>query len=334
MIDNKFKLLELLNDLLLHNLSGEKPYRNRFNGFNGELSFSQLYESIRGKKLISGGVFLPCNKKDDSFSNSIYITFSSDNPNSKDYRNIYSRVSKLATRGQFFISYDLSTPFNEWETYQLFDSSDGVFLFPVPKFNVYRYVIEDDDFTLVGIQDVQALFKLQGRPLKRGAIEKDVVDSFITKFIQFDEKYLLELYVDRLFFDGYFGWSYFRGAPLDIDFIACNGNEIFFLEIKEKDLSKNNCFGMDQRRIVNSDILERESGCISIYIVREVWEQNKRDFKAWHWIYMSEFHVQAFNRNAVEGGVGMRQSNTNNSTRLCSFDYFKPLLKINSGLKE
>jgi predicted DNA-binding protein len=330
MEDNRLSILQNLHELLAHNLLGDKQYLNRYNGFNGELHFNKLYEDIRQTSLLSGGMFISCKERGNHFENAIYVTFSSDNPNSEDYLEIYSGASKLATEGQYFIQYDLSNSYESWQHAEVFKVGGKGFLLPIPMFQVYKFDIASKIFRLGNMKAIQSHLKLNSKPLIRKNIPSNMVNMFIDKFSSFDEKYLLELYLERLFFDGYLGLTYARGAPLDIDCIALGSRgEKYIIEVKEKDLSKRppRGFGMDIPRINSLKTLSEKLGYKSIYVVREVVDQNTRILKDWHWIYMDDFNRAVEKIESIRGGTGIRSVNSINHTKVCPLVEFKKLVK-------
>jgi predicted DNA-binding protein len=330
MEDNRLSILKNLHELLAHNLLGDKQYLNRYNGFNGELHFIKLYEDIRQTSLLSGGMFISCKVRGEHFEDAIYVTFSSDNPSCENYLEVYCGASGLATKGQYFIQYDLSIPYGSWQTTEVFKSGGKGCLFPVPRFQVYKFDITSRAFQLGNMEEIQSHLELNSEPLKRKNIPSSMANMFIDKFSSFDEKYLLELYLERLFFDGYLGLTYARGAPIDIDCIALGSRgEKYIIEVKEKDLSKRppRGFGMDIPRINSLKTLSEKLGYKSIYVVREVVDQNTRILKDWHWIYMDDFNRAVEKIESIRGGTGMRSVNSINHTKVCPLVEFKKLLK-------
>lgn len=330
MEDNRLSILQNLHELLAYNLLGDKQYLNRYNGFNGELHFNKLYEDIRQTSLLSGGMFIPCKVRGEHFEDAIYVTFSSDNPNCENYLEVYCGASSLAIKGQYFIQYDLSILYGNWQTTEVFKSGSKGCLFPVPRFQVYKFDIASRAFQLGNMEEIQSHLKLNSEPLKRKNIPNSMVNMFIDKFSSFDEKYLLELYLERLFFDGYLGLTYARGAPIDIDCIALGSRgEKYIIEVKEKDLSKKppRGFGMDISRMKSLKILSRNLGYKSIYVVREVADQDTRTLKDWHWIYMDDFNCAVESSGSIKGGTGMRSKNSINHTKVCPLVEFKKLVK-------
>ena len=148
------------------------------------------------------------------------------------------------------------------------------------------------------------------------------------KFLQFSVKSLLKLYVERLFFDGYFNLTRTRGAPLDIDtFVRAKDGGLCLLEIKEKDISKRDPrgFGMDLRRVESLSILSAAFSAKAFYVVRHVNNQTQRQFVDWRIIDLEQFKSQIAYSPTVEGGTGMRSASSHNPTRVCRFEYFKLL---------
>ena len=161
--------------------------------------------------------------------------------------------------------------------------------------------------------------------LKKKYIPAHLKNHFMHKFLQFSVKSLLKLYVERLFFDGYFNLTRTRGAPLDIDtFVRAKDGGLCLLEIKEKDISKRDPrgFGMDLRRVESLSILSAAFSAKAFYVVRHVNNQTQRQFVDWRIIDLEQFKSQIAYSPTVEGGTGMRSASSHNPTRVCRFEYF------------
>ena len=102
---------------------------------------------------------------------------------------------------------------------------------------------------------------------------------------------------------------------------------MFLVEVKEKDLSKRVPigFGMDVRHRDDLAELQRRTGMKVFYIVREVHEQKRREFKSWKIISLDKYIYETVSAATVEGGKGMRNQYSSNPTTVCSVVNFKEL---------
>ncbi|TOI56792.1 hypothetical protein, partial [Vibrio parahaemolyticus] len=161
-------------------------------------------------------------------------------------------------------------------------------------------------------------------------IPEKIKNTYIEKLSQYEYNDILDLYVSRFTLDGLCAihgveGKFQRGSPLDIDcFVKGKSNQWMILEVKEKYLSKNDCFGMDTPRISSLLTLSKHFSTRAFYVVRQVDNRTDRNFIKWMWIDMLTFNEKA-PYNEVEGGHGMRGENTKNPTRLCDIKYFKEM---------
>lgn len=242
------------------------------------------------------------------------------------YERIYNRISRLDCAGLYFIQYDRDTDPSNWELKDIMGI--GVPL-PVPKFKTVVYDAKSKVFNPVTIETLRAHYEPAERPNKcRYPIEAGLVRSHIAKLVDYHSDDLLGLYVQRLVFDGMIGWGRVRGIPSDIDGIFCEDAEPkYFIEIKEKDLSKREPkgFGMDLGRIESLTRISKLTGIPYYYIVREVDNQTDRDFLRWLYIEMEKFAECVKDNEAIEGGTGMRSERSSNPTRVCPLEHFRVL---------
>ena len=327
MNEEKLEILTALNHLLSHNVIGDLQYRNRYNGFTAELAFQDWFDANRSDGPIDGGMFLPVVQTGNPFEEAIYFTCSEAPPS--EFVGIYTSASTLASKGSFFIQYDTSSHYADWERKQLFQSyENGQFveqLFPIPPFKVFRFKPATREFSPCLITDMTAMYAKSKDFLKKKYIPAHLKNHFMHKFLQFSVKSLLKLYVERLFFDGYFNLTRTRGAPLDIDtFVRAKDGGLCLLEIKEKDISKRDPrgFGMDLRRVESLSILSAAFSAKAFYVVRHVNNQTQRQFVDWRIIDLEQFKSQIAYSPTVEGGTGMRSASSHNPTRVCRFEYF------------
>jgi hypothetical protein len=330
-VEQKNLILESLHSLLSHNVIGDKQYRNRYNGFTAELDFMRWYRNNRTNKLVSGGMFIPTLATSEPFDSAVYLTVSKDSP--KLYEKIFQAASSLASNGLFFIRYDDAEPIDQWSMQPVFPSKKIASSFveqqylPVPRFTVHQFNPKTEAFGETRLEELQNAFFLAKNQLSEKHVPEELKHHFIKKFTNFELQDLTELYVNRLFFDGFISLMRERGAPLDIDTFApsSNGTGNTLLEIKEKDVSKRapQGFGMDLRRIESLTRLEQAFNTPATYVVRRVNNQDERVFIEWLYIRMSDFRRKIEGTSVIEGGHGMRSVLSDNPTKVCDLKHFR-----------
>jgi hypothetical protein len=280
---------------------------------------------------MAGGMFVPTKNTNNPFTSSVYFTTTSDRP--EKYSDIFFSASKLAQNGQFLIRYDNSLSFDEWDEAELFKSKknnqEKTQLFKIPRFEIYKFDPRKETFHLSTIEDLTNLFIKKQKHLIKKIIPKKLKEHFVTKFSDFELLDLRELYVNRLFFDGYLNLTYLRGAPLDIDIFVQSKKttKLSLLEVKEKDVSKRDPkgFGMDLRRIESLTKLSKTFKVQAFYVVRHVDNQINRNFIDWRIIELEKFKESILSSPIIEGGFGMRSRNSSNPTKVCKIEYFSVL---------
>jgi len=280
---------------------------------------------------MAGGMFVPTKNTNNPFTSSVYFTTTSDRP--EKYSDIFFSASKLAQNGQFLIRYDNSLSFDEWDEAELFKSKknnqEKTQLFKIPRFEIYKFDPRKETFHLSTIEDLTNLFIKKQKHLIKKIIPKKLKEHFINKFSDFELLDLRELYVNRLFFDGYLNLTYLRGAPLDIDIFVQSKKttKLSLLEVKEKDVSKRDPkgFGMDLRRIESLTKLSKTFKVQAFYVVRHVDNQINRNFIDWRIIELEKFKESILSSPIIEGGFGMRSRNSSNPTKVCKIEYFSVL---------
>ena len=326
----KLEILTALHDLLSHNVIGKIQYRNRYNGFTAELDFREWLDLNRGDASIDAGMFIPTVQSSNPFDEAVYFTCSELSPS--EFVEIYASASSLASRGSFFIKYNTSSHYADWERKQLFQSQqNGRFVeqfFHVPPFEVFKFNPTTKEFSLCSVTDISNRFKRSTNFLPRKYIPEELKNHFAQKFLSFSVKSLRRLYVERLFFDGYLNLTLTRGAPLDIDsFVRAKDGGLCLLEVKEKDVSKREPrgFGMDLRRVDSLSTLGDAFSARVFYVVRHVNNQTDREFLNWMIIDLDQFKSQIAYSPTVAGGTGMRSTSSHNPTKVCKFEHFRIL---------
>lgn len=316
----KYEILNHLNILLAFNVLGDIQYKNRYNGFIGELNFQEWFKLNKPEiDTFSGGFFLSNVRGVPALESSIYFTVSKDNV--EKYVELYHIISKLGCSDMYFIKWTAEIPFGKWRKEDVLQVGRSI---AVPEVTVYRFDIEGGKFTESSLDAFLSFYSGE----KASAEDKtndQLKQIFTEKLGRFDEALLLDLYVQRLFFDGFIGLRKERGIPADIDMIirSPKNGKIVFFEIKEKDLSKREPkgFGMDTARIEALEHLMNVTGVEVFYIVKQIDNQDVRRFLKWRIISMHKF-IENLPDWSVEGGTGMRAETTSNPTKICSEEHF------------
>lgn len=319
----KEDIIQNLSTLLSYNVRHETSYKNRYNGFVGELDFREWFlHNRRWDKIYSGGFFVPTLKKANALDNPVYFTTSIDEPQS--YGEIYRRIAKLGCKAMYFIKWDSSVPFSTWRKEDLLGV--GIPL-PVPPFLLYVYDVDQDSFILTTLAKFLNLFTRRNRPLE-DKVSVEFKERFSELLDRFDGGAIMDLYVQRLFFDGFIGLGKVRGIPSDIDMVIRSKDEgqLIAFEVKEKDLTKTEPkgFGMDVKRIAFFETFMDRTGIDVYYMVRQIDNQSSRKIIAWRTIPMRKF-IACVDEKDVEGGTGMGLEDSSNPTWICEDRYFKCL---------
>lgn len=312
-------IISQLINLLANNVIGAKQFLNRFNGFIGELDFYKFMDENKPNNIyLDGGTFIPVNEGATYLNNPVYFTVTC-RP-IENYIELYEKLSKISCKAMYIIKWDEDVVSN-WGNEELFHPNNK-FLSP----NLVYYKFENNAF----VQTEESEF-LDQFILKKGYIYSDNIsnedkDLVFGKLSKFPLKYLLSTYVQRFVFDGLIGLKYQRGIPSDIDqvLIADSNKMIYFIEVKEKDLSKKHPigFGMDIPRIAFFQDLLNQTGIETYYFVKQIDNQTDRRFVDWRVISVSNF-VRDCEKQLIVGGTGMRSTASINPTRICLDRYFK-----------
>lgn len=324
-MNNKSVILQHLHSLISKNVLGETQYISRYKGFVGELAFLDFLDSkLSIRKTYNGGFFLPIEKQNSSMQNPVYFTVSSSEPD--DYIKIYNTISKIGCSHMFFIKWEDDCPVESWN---MVDVMGFNLHMPVPPMITYLFDFHLNCFQVCELSTLLDLYpNIVRKNVICNKIQEFVKNEFIDRLASFESKHLLDLYVQRLLFDGFIGYRKSHGIPADIDLIMDSKNlhEILFLEIKEKDLSKRapKGFGMDVGRIKSISNLSLMTDTNVYYIVRQVNNQKQRHFIKWRYINMLDF-VSNLNDAVVEGGSGMGYENGSYPTKICPEQHFGTL---------
>lgn len=317
-------LLNALHNLIANNVLGLKAYESRFKGFVAELDFLPWMRKNRSNiPLFTGGYFVPTEPGKNSLISPVYFTICNSLPD--DYLEIYKKIALTPCKSMFFIQWEDSVPISEWPQIDIMNIQCPV---PVPPLTCYEYSIQNCSFNQIDISNLLNLFYDKTPNRNAYKIPEENRNSAINSLLSFEYDDILSLYVQRLIFDGFIGYSKVKGSPSDIDSIAFSikFNSLVFIEIKEKDLSKRppKGFGMDIGRINDLLNLEKITGWPAYYLVRQVNDQKARNFIGWKMISIQKFSKNLAD-NVIQGGTGMGFENGQYPTRICPFNIFKSL---------
>jgi hypothetical protein len=343
------QLLEYLHILLAHNVIGDKQYDSRYKGFRGELEFLKWFHAgNRNNILHAGGYLLPVTAKSETTVNPVYFTITSDAPDAA-YAGIYQCLSRLPCAAMYFIRYDKNVDFSGWKMEDLLRNKNPM---PVPPLEIFQYDPGKNQFHRLHDKNENrflsffrkivfqpsrqktalSIFLDQYQPEKRHRISATInagtKQHHIDTLIRYNTENLLDLYVQRLVFDGMIGFGRQKGIPSDIDFILCQDDQpFFFIEVKEKDLSKKEPrgFGIDLHRLESLRKITRQTGVPYSYAVRRVNNQTERKFVEWLKIDVEKFNDCVKDSRDMEGGTGMRSESSSNPTRICPYAEFTVL---------
>lgn len=325
-MDSKTFLLEKMHELLSYSVIGDIQYKNRYNGFNGELHFLSWFRANRNSPLCEGGIFIPLKDISDSFEEAIYLIVVP-NPISEYHVEQLQAAKPLSKRGQYLITYDSNEHIKEWNCLKIDGLTDSVIPYPS---SLKVFTLLDDTLSEIELSELKCRTGVKPAFHKKAAINDSLKNFFIKKLVEYNYEDILNTYLSRFILDGIYTRTNIdrnvqRGAPLDIDaFIYGKNKKWNILEIKEKNLSANGCFGMDVRRINSLKKVAETFSTRAFYIVRKISDQESRSFVSWRIISMDRFDRFA-SKNFVEGGTGMRSTDSSNPTRLCNESYFKDI---------
>lgn len=321
-------ILESMHNLLCYNVIGHVQYTRRYDGFNGELCFSSLCKR-KSWKTVAGGFFIPLEATSDPFKSAIYVLACPTGMNKEQEKFInqqLQRAATVATRGVFLVRYDAKEQPKTWSIFHVPSPTGDVEIKYPSTLTITHYNSDNHSLAGVSFDSFKKITGLNPFFKKKAEIPADTKNHYLNKLSIHNEKDLTELYVSRFVLDALctFG-KVQRGAPLDVDVFLRGKGKLVIIEVKEKNPSRNNCFGMDTRRIKSLKKLEKIFAAEASYVVRQIANQDSREFVGWKWINMGEFDRKA-SRHEVQGGHGMRHDGTDNPTRMCHVKNFKSLI--------
>ncbi|WP_412471223.1 hypothetical protein [Halobacteriovorax sp. RT-2-4] len=314
-------ILTDLHELVSHNVIGEKQLRPRYLGFRAELDSKSILCTYYSK-VLSGGYIISLDSSESSLNNSIYFTCVPNMADISDYQKVYIELKKLNFKTMYLLIY--SEPFEDKEVMIFEDKKVSL---KCPSFKVMSFNYEENLFEVCDDLEVfiSEFEKVSVRGRNTFPIGVDYQRMLISSLNHYEKSDLIQLYVERLVFDGFLGFSIKKGKPSDIDAIGIlDDGTIELIEIKEKDLPKVNRkgFGLDTPRIRDFQQIEKLTGLNYRLFVRHVNNQKDRKLLNWLCIAISDFVEDVVGESEVEGGTGMRSQYSKNPTKICSFEKF------------
>lgn len=323
---DKEEILNGIHTLLSKNVIGGKQMLARYKGFRGELFFENLLlKKYPDFEIMDGGIIMSKDSSESSLKNSMYFTILPNNTNLSNYREIYSKLSKIGFLEMYLILYN-----DEWVEKEVMKFENESINLKVPSFTIKKFDYKIQNFVPTN-NDISTVTNfLQDQPKRNGSkypIEDSCKDWLTENLTQFDKSQLLNIYMDRLFFDGYIGFSKNKGKSSDIDLIIKKPTgEYRLIEIKEKDLPKSKKgFGLDIPRIKDLRYIQEKSTLEYHVVIRHINNQIDRNLIDWKTISIQEFWNNVKDQKSIEGGTGMRSSQSSNPTLICSLSQFRNL---------
>ena len=319
-------LIEGIHTLVSHNVIGSKQALSRYMGFRAELFFEDyLVQRYSQYRILDGGIIISKDSAISSLDNSVYITVVSQD--AADYADLYKSLSAVGFKQMFIVLYTDDS----FSSRNVMEFRDGAISLNVPALTVKQFNIDSGEFDLAS-EDITVITGLFKKNTERGKSRypvspesgKWLMDNL--KFFSYSQ--LLKIYMTRLLFDGFIGFGLQKGKPSDIDFILRRPDGRFrLLEIKEKDLTKNNTigFGLDVPRLEDLARISNTTGIDYFLVVRQINNQTDREFVSWKKISIKDFEDGVEGAAKVKGGTGMRSIYSHNDTLICPLELFDTL---------
>ncbi len=317
-------LIQNLHTLVSHNVIGDKQLFSRYKGFRAELELEQKFADDYPKATLrKGGIIISKSSKKSSLNDSVYFTLLPSDEDLKPYQRIYHYLSRLGFKGMYLTHYDST----EWEEHPVMCFPKNSISLPVPKLVIYSYDITKDIFIETGKNPsiITDFFDtVSERHSNRYPIKESTFEWLEKNLSKFDEKWVLDLYMNRLFFDGFIGFGKKKGKSSDIDLIVERTDSLKLIEIKEKDLPKKATkgFGLDVPRIRDFQRIMTATGLSFHLIVKHINDQKERKLVGWKFISVEDFIEATDLEKTVMGGTGMRSVHSENPTVICPLEKF------------
>lgn len=298
-------IVDDLYKILTSQISQERFYKARAGGFRNELEFEKVLREGRYDLLDPGQFLITKKNNHQSVENEmIYVTVSDDDKSR--YVEFYKQITRLdEVKNSFFVSV---LGIHSWETepFTVKNESkkniDEIII--KPKFSVCKF--NEGTWTDSSFNEIKDLL------IKR---ERRISAKKSKEYFEYLKSYEIEdiakIYANRYFLDVELA-SYNKGM-MDFDHILSYGGKFIVVETKEKDPMKNEknptdregwSFGWDSRRFGWYLYLRHQIELESWYVVREIKEQQQREFLGWKIIQFDKFCRCASWLKEVSGGGG------------------------------
>lgn len=324
----KDEIIESIHTLVSHNVIGDKQLFSRYKGFRSELFLENyLAHKYPILKQLEGGIIISKDSSESSLNNSLYISIIPKDSFLEDYKIIFKNLSKLDFNQMYLILYSE----NDWNNAPIMHFKDNTISLKVPTIEIFtynkittRFETTDNDITAV----TNFFDSYQTRQKNKYPITTATKQWFRDNMIPFSKAQLLKIYMNRLILDGYIGFGKQKGKPSDIDMIIKKPDGYFrLIEIKEKDLPKRaqKGFGLDVPRLEDLLRISDITGLEYHLVIREINNQTERELLSWRQIPIEKFATNVDWNSKVEGGTGMRSSESINETLICPLNFFRYL---------
>lgn len=322
------ELIDGIHTLVSYNVIGDKQALSRYKGFRAELFFDNyVVEKYPNFKQFEGGIIISKDSIESSLINSVYISIIPKEKYDDHYIEIFKHLNPLEFKKMYLVIYSDS----DWKLLPVMKFESEEIKLWVPKFEIFQFNFTSGAFEETSNEDTEITNFFESeerRGRNQHTIPASVKEFLKENLTQFTRNQILQIYMNRLFLDGYIGFGKKKGKPSDIDMIILNDKEEFRLvEIKEKDLPKfaKKGFGLDIPRLKDLLHISKTINLEYFLIIRHINNQNDRELLGWKYITVKGFADDVKNDQAVMGGTGMRMSNSDNPTLICSISKFRDL---------
>ncbi|WP_424687344.1 MAG: hypothetical protein ACNI3H_04020 [Halarcobacter ebronensis] len=333
----KNKIIDCISELIYQTTSNQQAFDNRLKGFIAEALAPDEVVRANGHIPLKGGwiIPLPSSPRFRDTIKVLYLTILDPvefRDNESKYCEIYNKLEKFEYK--FLATYALN-----WDKEMDLDDKFSKMKFPEIDITYYKFHSEEKSFVESNYDSIQSLQK-RTPPTWKKPKTFNINRTSNQILNKLSDNSLSDILCERYIFDYKLGNMFFgRGVPADFDLIVYfpKYDKYVIYEIKEKDKSKKNNnknnvvgFGMDIDRIDDyATFIEWFPSFDFRYLVREINDQTKRDFIAWHSIKMSDFIQKSiFDPEGKSGGQGMLPSTVcpeHIKTAICSFESFKKI---------
>lgn len=330
-------IIDCIAELIYQSTWSQSGYDNRLKGFLAESLAPSEIVSRKGYKALQGGWIIPLNygKRFRDTKNILYLTVINKQEflhDEKHYCEIYNKLEKFSDKYIAIYQIDFE---KEMELCPQFSTMK----FPNIEIEYFKYNTNNNEFIPSNYEEIRSLsYKKLDQNKKPNTDERDRDYNQVLE--QISEDSLYDILANRYIFDYLFGFLFFnRGIPSDFDMIVNfphpEKKQYIIYEIKEKDPSKKNKnknnvvgFGMDIERINDYNTLIKWFPSFRFrYIVRQIDNQQDRNFVNWRSIDMQDFiNIAISDPDGESGGQGMlpkKEASKHVKTAICLLEKFK-----------